>query len=86
MANKTPFEVRLDVLKMAQNMLDRETELNQEKFNTKYDYFKSTYPAGPMLDLDIFIDSNIPKMYESSDVLKRANELYAFVSNRLTEK
>lgn len=73
--NKNPYEVRLDVLKMAQEMLDREMEINMSKYNssitaTMQNNIGSVYSA---------IEAS-PKMYSSEDVITKANALYEFVA------
>lgn len=81
MTSKTPYEVRLDVLKMAQEMVDREKQIEQTNQQAKLDLFM-TQPKRPTpAELDQFIKDNTPKMYDSSDVVTRASGLYAFVND-----
>lgn len=82
--NKTPYEVRLDILKMAQDMLDREQANEQGKFYAKLETLRASN-ADPKTIND-FIDANTPKMYEPSDVVTRSSALYAFVNNSTTNK
>jgi len=79
-ANKTPFEVRLDVLKMAQEMLDRETDIKQNTFIAKLETLRND-PKASANSINTFIDTHSPKMYEPSEVVARSSTLYAFVND-----
>jgi hypothetical protein len=79
-ANKTPFEVRLDILKMAQEMLDRETDIKQNAFNAKLDTIRND-PKSSADSINAFIDTHSPKMYEPSEVVARSTALYSFVND-----
>lgn len=81
MTSKTPYEVRLDVLKMAQEMIDREKQIDLNNQQAKLDLFM-TQPKRPTpAELDAFIQANTPQMYDSNDVVTRASGLYAFVND-----
>ena len=77
MNNKNPFEVRLDVLKMAQEMLDREMFLKEQKFNQQVETLRTTNIGG----VNSFVEQNAPKMYTPEEVITRASALYNFVSS-----
>lgn len=81
---KNPFEVRLDVIKMAQEMLDREYYAKEQKYLHKLDAMKTEKHP----DIQSFIDSNAPTAYTSEEVVSRASALYSFVSssNRVDNK
>ena len=80
--NKNPYEVRLEVMKMAQDMLDREQSIKEQKFYSKLESLRSDkFPADY---INKFIDESVPTAYTSADITTRANELYAFVSNNKT--
>lgn len=83
-ANKTPFEVRLDILKMAQEMLDREKDIEQQKFCAKLDTLRAS--SASIDDINQFIDGNSPKMYEPGDVVARSSALYSFVNDTTRNK
>lgn len=83
-ANKTPFEVRLDVLRMAQEMLDREHQIDHIKFAEKLEAMRKD--KAPTESLIAFIDSNAPKMYSPSDVVARSTALYNFVNDTTRNK
>ena len=75
--NKNPFEVRLDVMKMAQEMLDKEYYAKEQKYLQKLDVLKSQqYP-----DIQSFIDANAPTVYTPEEVVTRASTLYNFISS-----
>ncbi len=72
--NKNPYEVRLEVLKMAKEMLDKQYEVN---FKTATESNKFMKEAGqPYIDQ---IDEYIPDMYKPENVMDMANELYQFI-------
>ena len=83
-ANKTPYEVRLDILKMAQEMLDREQANKQNEFFAKLETLRASNE--PPESINAFIDANSPKMYEPSDVVARSSALYAFVNDTTRNK
>lgn len=83
-ANKTPYEVRLDVMKMAQEMLEREQINKQNQFFAKLETLRAS--KAPNGEINKFIDDNTPKMYEPKDVVTRSTELYAFVNNSTANK
>ena len=83
-ANKTPYEVRLDILKMAQEMLDREQANKQNEFFAKLETLRASNEDPK--SINAFIDANSPKMYEPSDVVARSSALYAFVNDTTRNK
>jgi hypothetical protein len=83
-ANKTPYEVRLDILKMAQEMLEREQINKQNQFFAKLETLRASNEDPKTINA--FIDANTPKMYEPDDVVTRSSALYAFVNNSTTNK
>lgn len=77
--SKTPYEVRLDVLKMAQDMLESEQRLKEIAFKEKLDSLRSHHHSPGILQS--FIDENMPKPYTEDQVIARSNTLYDFVSS-----
>ena len=75
--NKNPFEVRLDVMKMAQEMLDKEYYAKEQKYLQKLDVMKAQQASG----IEKFIESNAPTAYTPEDVVTRASALYNFVAD-----
>lgn len=74
--NKNPFEVRLDIMKMAQEMLDREVQIEQSTYFTKVETLRSS--NAPVETINSLPP---PKMYSPEDVVARASTLYSFVNN-----
>ena len=83
-ANKTPYEVRLDILKMAQEMLDREQVNKQNQFFAKLETLRASNEDPKTINA--FIDANSPKMYEPNDVVARSSALYSFVNDTTRNK
>lgn len=79
--NKTPYEVRLDVLKMAQEMVDREKQIEQTGLQAKLDLFMAQPKQPTPAELDRFIQANTLKMYDANDVVTRATSLYSFIND-----
>jgi hypothetical protein len=82
--SKTPYEIRLDIMKMAQEMLDREQINKQNTFFAKLETLRASNADANTITA--FIDEHNPKMYESGDVVTRSSALYAFVNNSTTNK
>lgn len=77
MSNKTPYEIRLDVLKMAQEMMDRESRMKEHKFNQTVETLR-TIDIG---SVEGYVHSNAPVMYSPEEVIAKASALYNFVSD-----
>lgn len=76
--NKNPFEVRLDVMKMAQEMLDKEQEVKMTKFEAAVRAMQmDKTPSDVIIN---YIDKSTPTVYTTADVVAKATELYNFVS------
>lgn len=76
--NKNPFEVRLDVMKMAQDMLDKEQDVKMAKFDSAVRAMQmDKTPSNIIIS---YIDKSAPTMYSSEDILSKASELYNFVN------
>ena len=77
MSTKNPFEIRTELLQMAKDYLDQQQSINMEfarsAFELAVESGKSAAEA--LQDLQ-------PKMYDMSDVIKKAQELYGFVSRK----
>ncbi len=82
--SKTPYEVRLDVLKMAQEMLSNEKRIEENTFFAKLETLRASNTSAD--EINKFIDTNKPKMYEPSDVVTRSSALYAFVNDTTRNK
>lgn len=73
--SKTPYEIRLDVLAMAQRMMDNEHEHNVQKFMLK---------AGDSRLPSSKFEEHYPKVYTPEDLVARASSLYSFVEDTST--
>lgn len=69
---KTPFEVRLDLLAMAKDMLEIEYGTKSQIY---MEQLKGNDGVAP-------INSELPSYYTTADVITKANELYSFVNDR----
>lgn len=77
MSNKTPFEIRLELLKMAKELLMDEYFQKVDAVNLKYNYeVEACIGAG----LDIPDRPLVPSPTES-EVIAKAKALNSFVSN-----
>ena len=84
-ANKTPYELRLDVIKMAQEMLAQKTQIEQNKFYAKLETLRAD-KSHSVNELNKFIDENTPKMYDTSEVVAHSRALYSFVNDTTRNK
>lgn len=75
--SKTPYEVRLDILKMAQDMLERETSLEETKFYSIVNNMNEVNIGG----VEGFVKEHAPKMYTPEEVISKAEALYSFVND-----
>lgn len=79
MNNKNPYEIRLDVLKMAQEMLESEQRTKEIKFKEQVDTLRSIkHNETAVLT---FIQQNAPTAYTPEDVVSKSTALYNFVSS-----
>jgi hypothetical protein len=84
MTNKNPYEIRLDVLKMAQQMLEAEQRSKEIKFKEQVDTLRSIqHNESAVLS---FIEQNAPTSYTPDEVVTRSNALYNFVSSSALKK
>ena len=74
---KNAYELRMDMLKMSYDYLDRiqsvNTEIAMRAIQTAVDHGKATYAEW---------DKYAPKSFTFEDVVKQAEELYKFVSTK----
>jgi hypothetical protein len=83
--NKNPFEVRLDILKMAQEMLESEQRSKEIKFREKVDTMRVMHKGNEEHVIG-FIDQSAPAPYTPEDVVTRASSLYNFVASSPPKK
>jgi hypothetical protein len=70
-----PFEIRAEMLKMAQDYLEKQQEINTEFAKQAFDQLVVT---GQKVQADW--QTYAPKMYDFSEVIAKAKELYGFVN------
>jgi hypothetical protein len=76
---KNPYEIRLDILRMAQDMLETDRNIQNDRFHQKLDVMRSVKGADTS-ELTSFIDKETPPMYTENDILTKSQALYNFVS------
>jgi len=81
MSNKTPFEIRLELLQIAKDHLDK-AQAAQIEF-LKDSFYKSV-ELGQMTvkQANEQIKALMPAPYSMDEMVKKAGELYAFISKR----
>lgn len=79
--SKNPFEIRLEILKMAQDMLNTSY---QESVNLAWTAMEKTveFQNNTIEDTRKYWESIKPEMYTPEQILEKANELYAFVTKK----
>jgi hypothetical protein len=84
MTSKNPFEIRLEVLKMAKEMMDQSYE---DSMNAWWNLASSYAEAANKTTEDFLKQSEDlmkakPTMYSPSDIMTKAQELYSFVAKK----
>lgn len=74
MSNKTPYEIRLEILKLAKDYLDQQFHMTVEF--SREAFFKSL-EAGKVVQEEW--TKFIPKSYSVEELQKKAAEMYSFV-------
>lgn len=77
MSNKSPFELRFDVLKMAKELMDQQYEIAQQQYWTMVENAKEQSK-----DVQEVFEKYTPKMYQPSEIMSKAEELYTFVTKK----
>ena len=75
--SKTPFEIRADILKQAQDLLEAQYDANV-KFASEA-FFKLTKEGNATMEE---IMALVPKFPTAEDVMNQAKEFYSFVSTK----
>ena len=78
--SKNAYEIRLDTLRMAKEMADQQFQLQMDFMNRMID---ENQEAGK--DIKEAYDKYVPNMYKPEEIVKRANELYSYVSEKKQE-
>jgi hypothetical protein len=77
MSNKNPFELRTDILAMAKDYMDQQYQLNVQFAQRAFDEAL----AAQKVSADAW-KKYVPEMYTIEDLMKKAQELYGFVSSK----
>jgi hypothetical protein len=72
MSNKNPFEIRTEMLQMAKDYMDKQWEMN-------YHFTQQMFEQGKKSAEDV---QKALTMYSTEDLMKKATELYSFVSKK----
>lgn len=81
---QNPYELRLNVAMMAKEMLERESDFENNKFYAKLETMRSE--KTPASQINDFIDNSHPKMYTDEQLVSRAQSIYSFVANNKSTK
>jgi TRAP-type C4-dicarboxylate transport system substrate-binding protein len=72
MTNKNPFEIRAEVLELAKEYMDKQTQMNIEYTEKMQELGKATYSEL----------SEAYKPYTFEQLMEKAKEMYSFVSKK----
>jgi hypothetical protein len=72
MTNKNPFEIRTEVLEMAKDYLDKQTQMNVE-------FTKKMFEQGQKTSEELR-EAMTP--YTMDELMEKAKEMYSFVSKK----
>lgn len=72
MTNKNPFEIRADMLAMAKDYMDQQYHINMDFVRQLYEQNKATAEEF----------KNACQPYSIEEMMKKAQELYSFVSKK----
>jgi hypothetical protein len=75
MSNKNPYEIRLETLKMAKEMLDQAYATQMDLTHQAMEQWKE---AGK--ETQEFLAEYTPKMYQPDEVVNKAQEFYKFIT------
>lgn len=77
MSDKNPFEIRLEVLQMAKDYLDKQLEINTDYAMAN---FQELVKMGTKLPS--MWESYAPKQYTTEELMAKATEFYSFITNK----
>ena len=75
--NRTPFELRTDLLKIAQDYLQKQYAANMELYRATQQALQQDAVA-----LQSDLRTELPKYFDFQDIITKARELYGFVSTK----
>jgi len=79
--NKNGFEIRLEVLRMAKEMMDQQFHETSNAYWTAINGLAETWNKSAA-ELIEQTQTMKPTMYTPEDIMKKAQELYGFVSKK----
>lgn len=83
MGNKTPYELRLDVMHLASQLMQSELDTKQNAFNAQLNVMNEELAKGWVQHKDVqeYIKNNAPKAPTAEDLLARSSALYSFIKD-----
>ena len=76
MANKNPFEIRAEMLQLAKDYMDQQYHMNIQ-------FYENMIAEGKKVREDIEEQlKEAYKMYSTEELMKKAQEMYSFVSKK----
>jgi hypothetical protein len=75
--NKNPFEIRLETLKMAKDMMDAQMQLQEQIMYEMIDHAKEQGQS-----IKEVMDTYLPEMYNPNKVIQKATEFYTYISKK----
>jgi hypothetical protein len=75
--NKNPFEIRLETLKMAKDMMDAQLHLQEQ---IMYQMIDNAKEHGQ--NIKEVMDEYLPEMYNPNKVVEKATEFYTYISKK----
>ena len=81
MTSKNGFEIRLEVLKMAKEMMDRQYDETSNAYWTTINTLAESWNKSAS-ELVEQTKTMKPTMYSPAEMMEKAQELYTFVSSR----
>lgn len=81
MSNKNPFEIRLEVLKMAKDMSEQSYHMSMDTYWQTLNATAETWNKS-VEELVKHTQHLKPEMPAPQDIMKKAQELYTFISTK----
>ena len=77
MSTKNPFELRFDTLAMAKELLDRQYDMAMQQCFAAVEQYREENK-----DVMEAYKKYTPKMYQPSEIMEKAEELYQFINKK----
>jgi hypothetical protein len=71
--SKSPYEVRLDLLQMSKDMLDKQYQMSMDMVWKTFESNKEMYKD---------IEKYMPKMFTSEEIISQAEKLQEFINKK----